>query len=149
VRAVVLWGFSARGQNRSAHGTLATIVLQEITFDKQRCHKAVREYILSTKATWAGVPAKRKAAAGAAQRAPAPKRAGTAAPTTTAAATPLSKETQRRQLMREGKQRAKGRKTTDYIFLETLRSSGASAFIMVLTFGCGLIKTIRRTGTWR
>jgi hypothetical protein len=94
-----------------------------LTFDKQRCLKAVREYILSKKATRAGaargktkdtggpgvprVPAKRKAAAGAAQRAPAPKRAGTAAPATTAAATPLSEETQRRQLIREGKQRAR------------------------------------------
>jgi hypothetical protein len=84
--------------------------------------KAVCEYILSTKATRAGagrgkaedtggprvagVPAKRKAAAGAAQRAPAPKRTRTAAPANTATATPLSEEAHRRQLMREGKQRA-------------------------------------------
>jgi hypothetical protein len=84
--------------------------------------KAVCEYILSKKATRAGagrgkaedtggprvagVPAKRKAAAGAAQRAPAPKRTRTAAPANTATATPLSEEAHRRQLMREGKQRA-------------------------------------------
>jgi hypothetical protein len=55
-RAVDLWDFPARGQHRSARGTLAIVLsvrnpgsahLRQATL----CLKAVREYILSTKAT--------------------------------------------------------------------------------------------------